>query len=231
MNDCWPCTSWAIVDYFGRPKPSYFVIARELRPVTVGVARKDVKTYANDRTAAFYVIETVIEIWGTNSTLFDKRATLQVSSFDLHSEWRHQLSRKVVLRANSSCELYETRLPGQERRTSESEAQRMVVVSARLLDETGQVLARHSNWPEPFKRIKFPSARELGLELTIGADGESVHLSCKRPIKGLVFDVKGDDVRWSDQAIDLIPDDPQTVKAVGLRGREVNVRFLGDGST
>ena len=60
-------------------------------------------------------------------------------------------------------------------------------------------------------------------------DGESVELSTKKPIKGIVLDVEGEDARWSDQAIDLVPDDPQVVKVVGLKSREVKARFLGDG--
>lgn len=66
--------------------------------------------------------------------------------------------------------------------------------------------------------------------MTVGPDGESVTLSTKKPIKGLILDVDGDDVKWNDQAIDLMPDDPQVVQGVGLNGREVKVRFLGDGS-
>ena len=66
--------------------------------------------------------------------------------------------------------------------------------------------------------------------MAVGLDGESVMLSTKKPIKGLILDVDGDDVKWNDQAIDLIPDDPQVVRAIGLNGREVKVRFLGDGS-
>jgi beta-mannosidase len=37
-------------------------------------------------------------------------------------------------------------------------------------------------------------------------------------------------VEWSDQAIDLVPGDPQIVKAVGLKGRDAMARFLGDGT-
>jgi len=52
-----------------------------------------------------------------------------------------------------------------------------------------------------------------------------------RPIKGVVLEVKGEeDVKWSDQAIDLVPDDPQTLKAIGLKGRKPFARYLGDGS-
>lgn len=70
----------------------------------------------------------------------------------------------------------------------------------------------------------------MGLKVTVSPDGESVTLETKKPIKGIVLDCVGDDVKWSDQAIDLVPDDPQTIQAVGLNGRKVLVRYLGDGS-
>jgi beta-mannosidase len=40
-----------------RPKPAFFAIARELRPVTVGMARKDVKTLDNPSSDAYFKIE------------------------------------------------------------------------------------------------------------------------------------------------------------------------------
>jgi len=213
-----------------RPKPAYFAIARELRPITVGVTRKEKKTYRDDCSAAFFVIDTILEIWGTNSTLSEKKAILEVSSFDLESDWRDRWSKQVRLTANSSTEVFKGHLPGQPTRTKASEVPRVIVVLARLLDDDGIVLARCSNWPEPFKFVKFPAVKDLGLKVTVGSDGESITLAVQKPIKGLVLDVEGDDVKWSDQAIDLMPDDPQMVRAIGLNGREVKVRFLGDGS-
>lgn len=68
------------------------------------------------------------------------------------------------------------------------------------------------------------------MTLKTGSDGDSVELSTEKPIKGIVLDVEGEAVKWSDQAIDLVPGDPQIVEAVGLKGREVKVRFLGDGT-
>ncbi|KAG6855148.1 hypothetical protein C0991_006077 [Blastosporella zonata] len=230
INDCWPVTSWAIVDYFLRPKPAFFTVARELRPFTVGMTRKDHKTLADDRFADKFTIETRLEIWGTNSTLTEKKATLEVTTFELHSEWTETTSTPVALAPNASTELFKGALPGQPVRTKASQVPRVLIVSARLIDETGEVLGRYSNWPEPFKFINFPATEELGLKVTVGADGDSVVLSTNKPIKGIVLDVEGDDVKWSDQAIDLVPNDPQTVKAVGLKGREVKLRYLGDGT-
>lgn len=45
-----------------------------------------------------------------------------------------------------------------------------------------------------------------------------------------MLDVEGEAVKWSDQAIDLVPGDDQIIRAVGLGGRKVRARFLGDGS-
>ncbi|KAF8639454.1 hypothetical protein AX16_010309 [Volvariella volvacea WC 439] len=230
INDCWPVTSWAIVDYFLRPKPAYFTIARELRPFAVGMTRKEHRTYENDRSEDKFKIETRLEIWGTNSTLTDKKALLEVTAFDLHSEWRETWKKEVTLNQNSSTELYAGSLPGQPVRVRKSDIPKVIIASARLLDEDHQILGRYSNWPEPFKYIQFPSSEEVGLRATVGADGETVTLTTKKPVKGVVLDVEGDDVKWSDQAIDLVPDDPQVVKASGLKGRDIKLRYLGDGT-
>ena len=149
MNDCWPVTSWSIVDCFLRPKPAYFAISRELRPYTVGMTRAVKKTYRDDRSAAFFTIEHVLEIWGTNSRLEDKEVYLDVIAFDLDDgAWRGGIEkRKVLLMGNSATELYKGPLPGQPIRTKESEVPKPIVVSARLLDvESGEVLGRYSNW-------------------------------------------------------------------------------------
>ena len=139
-------TSWAIVDYFLRPKPAYFAIARELRAFTVGMTRKDKKSFADDLTIVNYTIETVIEIWGTNSTLEDKSVTLHVKCFELDTDWTHEWKETHILRANQATELWKGELPGQPARTKASEVPKTIIISARILGENGEILARYSNW-------------------------------------------------------------------------------------
>ena len=146
INDCWPVTSWAIVDYFQRPKPAYFAIARELQSYTVGITRKEYQWFSDDRSAADFVIKTELQIWGTNSTLSQKHATLSVTCFDLYSDWRHVWEDDIVLAVNSSTELYKGPLPGQPERMKWSELPKVIIASARILDKSKAVLARHSNW-------------------------------------------------------------------------------------
>lgn len=150
INDCWPVTSWAIVDYFLRPKPAYYTIARELLPYTVGMTRKDHKTYASTppHTAAFFTIRSVLEIWATNSTLAPKQVKLEVTSFDLdETEWRDRWEREITLEPNACTEVWKGDVPGQAVRTKDSEVPRPIIVSARLVDpQSDVVLSRYSNW-------------------------------------------------------------------------------------
>jgi beta-mannosidase len=110
------------------------------------MTRKEKKTFANDLTVVDYTIETVIEIWGTNSTLEEKKATLDVKCFDLETDWTHEWREDITLGANQATELWKGELPGQPKRTKESEVPKVIIISARILNENEEVLARYSNW-------------------------------------------------------------------------------------
>lgn len=103
--------------------------------------------------------------------------------------------------------------------------------------------------PEPFKYLTFPTPQEVSLRLDVspvlcvdvdvngGARGGRGGLSCdairigvERPIKGLVLDVEGEDAKWGDQALDVVPGDDQVVRVWNLKGRKIKARYLGDGS-
>lgn len=136
------------MDYFLRPKPAYFAIKRELNSFTVGMTRKEIKNFSNELSAAEFIVETLLDVWGTNSTLEEKEAMLEIRVFDLELDedcLRETWTELIVLPPNSSTELWRGKLPGQPDRTRESEVPRPLVVSARLL--VGEmVLARSCNW-------------------------------------------------------------------------------------
>ena len=77
-----------------------------------------------------------------------KKATLEVTAFNLHSpDWRERFTRDVTLAPNAATELWTGTLPGQPQRTKASEVPKTIIVSARLLDiDDGSVLGRYSNW-------------------------------------------------------------------------------------
>lgn len=164
------------------------------------------------------------QLWACNSTLSARTATVKLISYDLDTKETDERTFDITLQANSSTEVWTGNLPLQPTRTSLSQTAKPIVVQARLHDNASdKILARYSNWPEPYKYLSFPEP-----SLTLDIQGDKVTLNCKKPVKGIILDAEGDeDVKWSDQAIDLFPGDPQTVMAQGLGGRQVSARYLG----
>ncbi|KAF9554321.1 glycoside hydrolase [Agrocybe pediades] len=235
-NDCWPVVSWAIIDYFMRPKPVYYTIARELAKFSVGIFRNVLKNRENDRPRQFYefgaiqTIGTTLEVWGTNSTLRTRNAKLELHFFDLNtSDWTHTTTQSVLLLPNQSTELIKCAcpvpapphehdagvdLPGDGWRSA------TVVAHARLVDEeTGEVLARYSDWPEPYRYLTPPDPK---LEITVV--GTPPALKVERPAKCVFLSadssVDGKEVWWSDNALDLVPGDRRMVVARGIKRGE-----------
>ena len=112
------------------------------------MTRKEIKHFPSELSAAEFTIETLLDIWATNSTLEEKEVTLEVKVFDLELDEdfpKETWTELVLLPPNSSTELWRGKLPGQPERTRESEVSKPLVVSARLLHREA-VLARCCNW-------------------------------------------------------------------------------------
>ncbi|PVG02964.1 glycoside hydrolase [Serendipita vermifera] len=236
LNDCWPVTSWSIVDYYLRPKPAYYTIARELQEFTVCIQREVSKNRVNDRPRPFYEfgafqsVDATLDVWATNGTLLPQDVSLEIRAFDLESEWTYESSQNAHLAPNSSTELaHSMSCPHKYMHQSAAHAlvptpSYSVVVAAILRDAHGQVLSQHVDWPQPFKFIE-PYDPELHLSLEV----DRLTVTCKRPVKGLVLSVAGgaDEAVWSDNCIDVIPGRPYTLQVTGLHKRDVKVAYLG----
>jgi len=195
LNDCWPVTSWAIVDAARRPKPAYYTIRRELAPLVVGLAR------VPEGAAA----------WAVNATRDTVEGTLVVRGYGTDGAERFARERRVTLAPNRATELGTI--------DYDPTGDAPLVVAARLVAR-GEVVARAALWAEPFKYVAMPDP-----EISSRRDGDRVHVCAARPAKG-VWLAAGDGVEWSDNMLDLLPGDPQTVIARGLGDRPLEIRSL-----
>ena len=86
LNDCWPVSSWSVIDSDLRPKAAWFYARRFFAPVLVSVCRKG----------------DTVEVWGTNDLLHSVKGMLEVSlwSFERQTDWRKETS--VLIPQNSS---------------------------------------------------------------------------------------------------------------------------------
>jgi beta-mannosidase len=166
INDCWACTSWAISDFFKRPKLAYYAIKRESASKVLGIYRK----------AESY------DLWICNATLEDLSGKLEWSTFDIATG--RQLSsesKDIQVKPNQATDiLNEVSLGSRSRST---------VVFARLVDANGQLICRAVNWPEPLKHLHFPSRR---VSVRVDVQAGTVSLSSNKPIKGVELYVAAD---------------------------------------
>jgi beta-mannosidase len=148
--------------------------------------------------------------WAVNSTMTSINAELEIRAWTLRGKLVSEQRRAVEVAANRATELSEIAITNDK----------SLVIGARLLKE-GAVLARTALWPEPFKYQDFP---DPGVQIE-RLDAQTVRVTAPVPAKG-VWLTSGNSIHWSDNMLDVLPNDPQTVTAQGLGESIVRVRTL-----
>ena len=209
LNDCWPVTSWAIVDYFQRKKPAYYAMRRVLAPVAVAVKRAHHDwSVVHARPAKFLDYE----CWVASSRLEDVTATVELRYISIASG--KDIKEKVV---KQNVRITPNGTTPVMKGTINNETEEQHVLAARIWVD-GELVSRDCDWPQPLKYLDFS---HRGVE--VSAEGDSIIVKAKKPTKGLVFEER-EGVLVDDSALDVVPGDEQTIKVKGL---ELNAERLG----
>lgn len=223
-NDCWPVTSWSIVDYFLRPKLAYFTVKREMAPLSVGITRREHRHPRDKYTCVHIDITHRIEVWASNLTLDDLVVDVIYRAWDVETaELTHEHTDKGVrVPENRSTELASFDVP--VRNPGKGEEGRTVV--AAYLVQDGKQVARYVNWPEPLKYLHLRKPTALRVDLT--ADFGIVEISAEVPVKGVALECEDDRVKFDDNLVDIVPGE---VVRIGVRGADaktdIETRYLG----
>lgn len=225
INDCWPVTSWAIVDYYLRPKHAYYTVKREMAPISLGVTRKEHVIPKDKHTRAFLTRTTQIEIWGSNLTLKDITGDIVVKAFDVvtgKETYSKTVKASFLLPQNQSTEVIAMDVPVTKKDTGE-EARTVV---AAYLFEDGKQIARYINWPEPLKYVHLQKPKHLSADIT--KDGRTVELSSEVPVKGVALECEDDGVSFDDNLVDVVPGEVVGIAVRGAnKGTNIQTRYLG----
>jgi beta-mannosidase len=227
INDCWPVTSWAIVDYYLRPKHAYYTVKRELAPITIGLKRT-VQLIPRDKFTRVYV-KTVrkIEMWASNLSLEKRIVDVVLKAWDIETgkeTFLKTLHNGYVLEPNRSIEITEFEVPVEKQDVDEE----LRIVVAAFLVENGTQVARYVNWPEPLKYTHLQKPKNL--EIKLSSDAKKVEVSAEVPVKGVALYADDDDIVFEDNCVDIVPGETVSIGARGLQqGDEdkLSVRYLG----
>ncbi|KAI1023265.1 hypothetical protein LB503_000235 [Fusarium chuoi] len=224
-NDCWPVTSWAICDYYLRPKHSYFTIKREMAPITIGMTRREHKHPKNKYTRVDIETKVKVEIWGSNLNLEDVTVDCVVKAWDVETgkeTYSQTVVSDLVLQSNRSTEIKTLDVPV-EKPNADLEAKTVV---AAYFYQDGKQIARYVNWPEPLKYLHFQKPKNLKTELSEGC--KSVDISAEVPIKGLAVLSEDDGVKFEDNLVDVVPGEVVKIALTGAKkGTVLKTQYLG----
>ncbi|EUC29834.1 glycoside hydrolase family 2 protein [Bipolaris zeicola 26-R-13] len=210
LNDCWPVTSWSIVDYFQRKKPAYYAMRRVLAPIAVAVKRAHFDwSVVHARVPS----TSDFEVWVANQKLEEVTATVELRYISITSgkEIKDKVVKKdVKLVPNGTTDM----LSG----TIDNRNEEPHVLAVRIW-VNGEIVSRDVDWPQPLKYLDFDSR---GVEVI--PQGETIVVRAQKPTKGLVFEERSG-VLIHDSAIDIVPGDEQVIKVRGLGKQDEPLRW------
>jgi beta-mannosidase len=214
LNDCWPVTSWSIVDYYQRKKPAYYSMRRVLAPIAIAVRRDHWDwSVAHARSPATLQWE----CWAVSKEpeATDCVVELRFISISTGSDIREAVTKAVQIAPNGTTPVLSGIID------VGSEEPHVVAATLRI---GNVIVSRDCDWPQPFKYLDF---RDRGVR--VEWDGEdTLQISANRPTKGLVFEERID-ITLDDSAIDVVPGDTQIVRVRGLKPEDppLRWRYLG----
>jgi beta-mannosidase len=199
LNDCWPATSWAVVDFNLNPKMAFWAIKRESALLTVGIHRshESMEVWAVNMMTTARVVDVVVRTW-------DVISGAVLSDVVLH--------RSIKLGANQSTELGTVVLPTGPLLGAN-------VVAAAYILEKGHQLARCVNFHEPLKDVPFQPGSVLYKIGKTELGERFLELSSQLPIKGLLIRAHGQNyegVSFDDNGVDLVPGESLRLGVEGL---------------
>jgi beta-mannosidase len=195
--DTWPCGSWAVVDYFGLPKPAYYFAKRAAEPIMVSI---------HQAKAGF-------EVFACNDTLRDIKGNLRFGQGTLTGPCLWETRMNVRLPANESKCL--TVFPKKVVRSSKDTYLFAEFRGRGVRAETVffHHLWKHIPWPDPELRSRVVSFERQHGEYAATVDIRAKHFA------RMVNLTTGEDiwVHLSDNFFDLMPGQR---KRIVIRSRE-----------
>lgn len=210
LNDCWPVTSWSIVDYFLRKKPAYYAMRRVLAPVAVAVKRAHFDwsvVHARVPKSSDY------ELWVASKHGSELTATVELRFISVATgqEIKEKIVKKdIKIVANGTTDV----ISGSIDNVNEEGH----VLAARIWID-GEIVSRDTDWPQPLKYLEF---NDRGVEVI--PRGDEIVVRASKPTKGLVFEERAG-VLVNDSAIDVVPGDEQVIKVRGLAAGDAPLQW------
>jgi len=190
INDCWPTTSWASVDYYGRWKPSHYAI------------RKAYQTYL---AVAHTGKDSMFTVSVVSDTIADINALVTVELLDFAGKRLKTITQNTMVKANSATEVLknDAKLWLKNIDKNKSFVNISVVAQNRLLCDQTYYWGDPKDLKLPEPNIKYSvKTKDQAIEITLTSD---------KLAKGVWLEINDKEGFFSDNFFDLMPGFPKKI--------------------
>ena len=191
LNDCWPVASWASLDYYGRWKALQYYARRFYAPILVS-------PHVENGALGVYVV---------SDKTTPQAARLRLRVMDFQGRVIREEDRDAAIPALASTSVL--RIPLSEI-LNDKAPDAAAILAVADLSEDGKVISTNLTFFAPWKNIHFPRAM-ISTELNRSGDGYDLRLKSASFAKSVYVSLGDLDARYSDNYLDLIPGEAETV--------------------
>jgi len=200
LNDCWPVSSWAVVDSALRPKAGYYFAKRFFAPMLVSLRQT----------------QRGVEVWITNDLLRRQKVSVSVSLRSLNGKevWNH--SKTTAISSNTSAPVM--RIIASQLKVDNPASlylHALVSLDGRMASENRLFFV------EPKHLLLLKGTVKTSLR-AVGNNEFELALRSDTFVKNLRVGVKGEDAVLSDNYFDM---DPGVSKRIQIKSKSTLVKI------
>jgi beta-mannosidase len=192
LNDCWPVTSWAVIDSELQPKASYWYARRFYAALLL----------------SFKSLSGSIEIWAANDTLSNFEVELELDALGFSGENIFAHRQRILIPANISLRL--TTVPPEELSGVNPQKQ---YLRARI-KENGRTIAENRYFFVRYKHLELEKPNLACQPVKVGLRDWRIKISTDRFVKSLALLVPPSGATLTENYFDL---DANSEAAVEIR--------------
>ncbi|WP_106768157.1 beta-mannosidase [Paenibacillus faecalis] len=196
LNDCWPGTSWSVIDYYGLPKAAYHYSRKFFAPVLL--------TADHDAGQEF-------KLWALNDRIQSYEDTIRLAVYKMDGTVVFERSFDLTVPGNSKMQviaLTETEL------TNGEEASNLVCV----VSSTSGATEENFIYLRDYKDMCFEQAQ---LRVEVNKDEAVIRVTTDRVARMVKLEL---DVEWlvlSDNFFDLLPGQVKEIRVAQSEGKSI----------
>jgi len=190
LNDCWPVASWASIDYYGRWKALNYYARR----------------FYDDVLVSPFLHEDKVDVYVVNDKLQAMNGTVHVRLLDFDGKVLFEQSQDVSIPAQSSAIYLTLNKPDLAAKADLNKS--FLVVD---LQTGGSKISQNSVFFNVTHDLALPVSPKIDVSWSQTAGGMTVTLKSAQLARDVYLSFGDNDVRFSDNYFDLLPNEPVTI--------------------